>query len=323
MPTFVRTQTISHPVGERGRVAIKVTSGDVRVTASAGGDAVIRASYEIRAASEEDAERTYEQIRLKARHGSGDLTVEEPDSANSFGSMISRLFSSGGYELNLEASLPAGVQLSVAGVSAEVRVSGMRGDQRYATVSGDLSLTDGGGRVNVNAVSADTTLRAVEPVSVEAQGVSGDLAISAPRLDSLHATTVSGDVELEGELAARGEFGVETVSGDLSVGLLGSATFDVRGISSDVHSDLDHRLEGTSDRRRLIIGSGGPVLVFRSMSGDVVVRRARRVAPVPPVFEPSVATAAPDATGQLEILRALERGEISVDEATRRLAGGS
>ncbi len=135
-------------------------------------------------------------------------------------------------------------------------------------------------------------------------------------LRSLRANTVSGDVELEAELAADGDFRVETVSGDLVVGLIGNATFEVHGISTDVSSELDHRLEGQVDRRRLIIGSGGPRLVFNSMSGDLDVRRPRRIAP-------AVAAKAPAPATQLEILHALERGEIDVDEATRRLAGGA
>ena len=52
------------------------------------------------------------------------------------------------------------------------------------------------------------------------------------------------------------------------------------------------------------------------MSGDVNVRRPRRIAPFQRPTQPEPAT-------ELEILRALERGEISVDEATRRLAGGA
>jgi hypothetical protein len=335
MATFVRTQTISHPVGERGRVGIKVTSGDVQINAVAGGEAVIRATYEIRAASEADADRIYEEIRLRVRQSRGELLVEEPDSATSLGQVISRLFTSSGHaDLTIEADLPAGVTLSMSGVSAEVRASGLRGEQKYATVSGDLSLSEAGGTLRINTVSGDADIRAGEPLGVEAEAVSGDLSISAPLLDDLRATTVSGDVELEGELAARGGFSIETVSGDLSVGLLGSATFEIRGLSTDVRSDLDHRIEGSADRRRLIIGSGGPALTFRSMSGDVAVRRPRRarplgeplppLAPLPPVpplpVEPT--GPAPAADAQLEILRALERGEIDVDEATRRLAGG-
>lgn len=114
----------------------------------------------------------------------------------------------------------------------------------------------------------------------------------------------------------RGEFRIETVSGDLVVGLVGSAVFEIHGISTDVRSELDHRLEGQVDRRRLIIGNGGPRVAFNSMSGDVRVRRPRRITP-------TERTATPDRATELEILRALERGEISVDEATRRLAGGA
>ncbi len=192
----------------------------------------------------------------------------------------------------------------------------MRGEQRYRTVSGDLQLTDIGGSVRLDAVSGDVKLRTDAPVAVQAQSVSGDVSITARILRALRATTVSGDVEVEGELDGAASFRVETVSGDLVVGLVGSATFEVHGISTDVHSELDHRLEGQVDRRRLIIGSGGPRVAFNSMSGDVNVRRPRRIAPVERTPEPEPAT-------ELEILRALERGEISVDEATRRLAGGA
>jgi hypothetical protein len=133
---------------------------------------------------------------------------------------------------------------------------------------------------------------------------------------------VSGDIQLEAELDADGDFRAETVSGDLSVGLVGSATFEIHGLSTDVSSDLDHRLEGQIDRRRLIIGNGIPRLVYNSMSGDVRIRHPRRIAPrvaAAPPAEPSPA----QQEAQLEVLRALERGEIDVDEATRRLAGGA
>ncbi|MDH4333881.1 MAG: DUF4097 family beta strand repeat-containing protein [Chloroflexota bacterium] len=328
MPTFVRSQAISHPVGERGRVSLKVTSADVQLSAAPGGDASIRATFEIKAASEKEADDIFEQVRLRVKQSPGELLIEEPDITGSFGSVISRIFGSGVHgDLNVEARVPAGVELRLSGVSADMEVSGMRGDQRYHTVSGDLSVTEAGGRVRLNTISGDATLRATEPLAVEAQGVSGDLSVIAPQLESLRVSTVSGDVELEGELSARGDFRVETVSGDLVVGLLGSATFEVRGLSTDVNSELDHRLEGRSDRRRLIVGAGGPTLVFNSMSGDVSVRRPRRVSPArgdaTAATPPTAPAASPDAASRLDVLQALERGEIDVDEASRRLAGGS
>ncbi len=317
MATYVRTQTIDHPVGEKGTVFLSVTEGDVRARGVPGVDTHIRATFAIRAASEAEADRIFGQVQLRVARGDGELSVGDEGGGASLGTIMSRLFRGNGHtDVTVEAEVPAGARFKLTSVSADAVVSGMRGDQRYRTVSGDLQLTDIGGSVRLDAVSGDAKLRTDAPVAVQAQGVSGDVSITTPILRALRATTVSGDVEVEGELDPHGDFRVETVSGDLVVGLVGSAIFEVHGISTDVHSELDHRLEGQVDRRRLIIGSGGPRVAFNSMSGDVNVRRPRRISPVQRPTQPEPAT-------ELEILRALERGEISVDEATRRLAGSA
>ncbi len=121
---------------------------------------------------------------------------------------------------------------------------------------------------------------------------------------------------------------IDTVSGDLSIALLGGAVFEVRGISSDVSSDLDHRIEGHQDRRRVTVGAGGPEILFNSMSGDLAIHRPRRLDRVPappPAPAPPAAPAPPQPSqeDQLAILQALERGEIDVEEATRRLSGAA
>jgi hypothetical protein len=109
---------------------------------------------------------------------------------------------------------------------------------------------------------------------------------------------------------------------------------EVRGLSTDVDVSVPHRAEGSRDRRRYVIGAGGPQVMFSSMSGDVSVGSGRRGAatpptrPVPPI--PPVPPAAPgepppaglEPNQQLAVLQALERGEIDVDEAARRLGGG-
>jgi hypothetical protein len=120
------------------------------------------------------------------------------------------------------------------------------------------------------------------------------------------------------------------VSGDFRLGVLGGVSLEVRALSSDVRVSLPHRSEGSRDRRRYVIGGGEAQLLFSSMSGDVVAGPARRMAAAPPAppappqppspLTPPAAPMAPDA--QLAILQALERGEIDVDEAARRLASG-
>jgi putative adhesin len=319
MATFVRTQSIEHNVGDRGRVSLKVTSSDVQVRGISGGEAHVRATFEISASSDADADRIFEAVQLRVNRGSGELSVEEQEGNHSVGSVIGRLFGANGhYELAVEADVPVAAEVKLTAVSSDVDVTDLRGEQRYQTVSGDLSVTNGGGSVRLQSVSGDATIRAEEPLSVQSQGVSGDLNVTAPILRALRANTVSGDVEVEAQLAEGGDFRVETVSGDLSIGLVGDATFEIRGLSTDVRSELDHRLEGQVDRRRLIVGNGGPRLLFNSMSGDVDVRRPRRLSPEPKPAEPTAA----EKQSELDILRALERGEIDVDEATRRLAAG-
>jgi hypothetical protein len=330
MATFVRTQSIDHTIGPSGLLTMKLTSGDVTMRAVPGGDVHIRANYEIRAASEEEATRAFAEAHLQVDGGDGYLTVEEPDDRSTLGALVGRFLSGrGDLELSVNIELPEAAELRLDVVSSDVNVDGLRGDQRYNTVSGDLTVTRGGGTVRTNSVSGDVTVRAEQDISVRAEAVSGDLQLVAPLIRALRANSVSGDIDVEGQLATDAEHRADTVSGDVSVGLLGGATFEVRGISSDVVSDLDHRIEGRQDRRRVIVGAGGPDFMFNSMSGDLSIRRPRRLdrlvpQPPQPPRAPAPPAAAPmEGAEQLKVLRALERGEIDIEEATRRLNGAS
>lgn len=333
MATFARTQTIDHHIGSSGRLDLRVQSADVTVRGTTGGDARVVANFEIRAASDEEADRIFDEIQLRVDRREGMLLVEYPDDQPSLSSLVGRIFTGRGQvDLEVRVEMPARAELRLDGVSGDFNVEGLTGEQRYNTVSGDASLTGIGGDIRVNSVSGDVTMRAQEPIAVRANSVSGDLSLIGPMILEMQANTVSGDVEIEGQLEVGHDYRIETVSGDVVFGLLGPATFEVRGIASDVSSALDHRIEGRQDRRRVVIGDGGPTVLFNSMSGDLSVNRPRRLdrivpqppaAPPPPVAPtaPAPALARPSAEEQLEILRALERGEIDIEEANRRLSG--
>lgn len=326
MAVFYRTQTIEHPIGRNGRLSIKVTSSDGVLRGVSGETARITANFQIRASSDEEADRIFAEAQLRVEQGDGYLRVTEPDRSSPLGGLVERIFSGRIVDFDLTAEIPEQAELSFAGVSADVNVEGLLGDQQYATVSGDLSLTRLGGSASVNSVSGDVTMRADQPISVNADTVSGDLSVVAPVIRGLRANAVSGDIDVEGQLAMGEQYRIDTVSGDLSIALIGGAIFEVRGISTDVSSDLDHRIEGHQDRRRVTVGAGGPEIIFNSMSGDVAIHRPRRLDPVPtppPAPAPPAAPAPPTPSQdeQLAILQSLERGEIDVEEATRRLSG--
>jgi hypothetical protein len=318
MPSFSRTQEIEHEIGPSGRFSLQITSAEVELRAVDGPLARVLATYELRAGSEAEADDLFDRLRLRVQTQGRGIELDEPRQLVTGGlGAIARLFGGVSYELHIAAELPRGAEIRYNGVNAQLTASGFRGAQHYRTVSGDAVLTEVGGAIRLQSVSGDVSLRGAEPIELEAASVSGELAVMAPRVDLLRANTVSGDVELEGPLAGSRDHRVETVSGDLTIGLVGDLALEVRGLSTDVDISLNHRAEGSRDRRRYVIGGGGPSLSFRSMSGDVSVHPARRVVARTSAPEaPSV-----DADAQLEILRAVERGEIDVDEAARRLAG--
>jgi hypothetical protein len=329
MATFHRTQEIEHDIGPEGRFALRVTSPDVEIRAIDGGTARVRIEYELRAASDAHADEAFERLQYAVIRSDGVLEVSEPKrDSHGLASIVGILgLSSDRVDVRVVAELPRRAHASFAGVSADVTVIGLRGEAEFKTVSGDLVLSDLGGSIAVNGVSSDVIIRAEQPISLRANTVSGDLSAIAPRFEDSRVATVSGDIELEGDLGTRAAHRFETVSGDLSLGVVGGVTLEVRGLSSDVDVSVAHRSEGSRDRRRYVIGDGAASVHFSSMSGDVSVHAARRVtapptpprAPVPPVPPVVPAMSADD---QLAVLRALERGEIDVDEASRRLAGG-
>jgi len=341
MPTFVRSQEIEHDIGPEGRFALRVTSPDVEIRATDRTTARVRVQFELRAASQAEADELFDQVKFHVRRGTGVLEVTEPKQGTSGIGSIVRMFSGGSTKMEaaLEAEVPAGAAISFDGVSADVTANGFSGEQEFRTVSGDLVLHPLGGTLRVRGVSSDISLRGDAPMRLEMNTVSGDVSAYAPRFYELRMVTVSGDVELEGLLAPGPQHRVETVSGDLMLATSGGLTLEVRGLSSDASVSLPHRSEGSRDRRRFVVGDGGASLLFSSMSGDVVVSGPRRgsgiVPPLPPLPElpplPPLGTMPPTPPTpprppltdeeQLEVLQALERGEIDVEEAAARLAG--
>jgi len=327
MAIFVRTQEIEHDIGAAGRFALRVTSPDTELRAIDGTVARVRIEFEVRAASEAKADELLERLRFSVREDRGELEVTEPNRGDGAAGAVARLFGVGAdrIEMSVTAEVPADASIEYHGVSADLTSIGFSGVQQYRTVSGDLVLNDLAGEIGVRGVSSDVSLRAIAPIRLEMNTVSGDISAFAPRFDELSCATVSGDVEVEGSLAASDTHRVETVSGDLSMGVDDNLALEVRGLSTDVEVSVPHRSEGSRDRRRYVIGDGTAHLLFRSMSGDVSVRAARRTGDSrvpPPPAPPAPPLALMDTDAQLEVLRALERGEIDVDEAGRRLAGG-
>ena len=314
------TQTndvVSHRIGADGLVAIRAHDGHITLHGVAGDDATIRAA-DGASLDTLEIERGERSLAVRPRGG---IDFLGPDFL---------IFGRRAKDLHLE--IPAGATVIVEGASADIDVRGLHGDQRYRSASGDLVLHDVRGSMTIEAVSGDVELAADGPATIAARTVSGDLDLRAGSVGALRATTTSGDLRLSARFDGAGPYAIETVSGDATLAPGDDVRIEAKTITGDIDSDLPSRRDDGDGRRALVIGVGGPTISFRSASGDLRVVATTPPAPRPetsptlptppappdPVAPPPVSVADHD-DARLGILRDLERGDIDVHEAGRRL----
>lgn len=322
--TTQTNELVSHRIGADGLVVLRVHDGRITLRGVAGDEATIRAvdgapldSLEI-----EPGERS---LAIRPR-GGVDIGPDFLD----FGRRDRGRRRGRAKDLHLE--IPAGATVIVEGASADIDVLGLHGDQRYRSASGDLVLRDVRGSLTTEAVSGDIELSADGPAKIAARTVSGDLDLRAMSVTELRATTTSGDLRISARFEGAGPYAIETVSGDATLSPGNDVRIEAKTITGDIDSELPSRRDDRDGRRALIIGAGGPTITFRSASGDLRVvattpaAQGPATAPTPapppdPVARPDAPppAPAPDDDVRLGILRSLERGDIDVSEARRRL----
>jgi hypothetical protein len=317
---------IRHTIGANGRFVLRCPNGDVRITGTDGDQAVVR-------------ERNGRDLSDRFEIGTGDGVLELVTKQR-FGITISidnHVWGRG--TPNLEVEVPRAADVSVHTASADIVATDLLGRKDFRTASGDLSLDRTGGRLELDAVSGDVNIQAVGVLDFHGRTISGDLRIRAPRMTRLDLATTSGDLWVDAEMTGSGPFSVRSISGDVLLVSRGDLRVEAQSITGDLNSDVPHRRESSPGKKLLTIGRSGPTLAFKSVSGDlqVVEPRDQQVTETmtdidlafsdssdrgPGDAEPTTASPAadPDGSRSLEILRALERGEIDIDTATARLA---
>ena len=333
MTTLTQDGVLAHPIGSDGLLVLRLHDGRIRLRGVSGDVATVHAADggSLEGLEIEPGERS---LSIAAPRG---LDILGPDLLD----FRRRDRAGRNRARDLQLEVPSGATVVVEGASADVDVRGMHGDQRYRSASGDLVLADVRGSLTIEALSGDIWIGTDGPASITARTVSGDLELRAGSLAELRATTTSGDLDITGRFDGEGPYAIVTVSGDATLAPLNDVRIEARSITGDIDSDLPSRRDDAAGRRALINGSGGPTVTFRSTSGDIRVVApsglsgghpsvpatptappaspappARTAAPAPPA-PPRAATEGDDP--RLTILRDLERGDIDVAEAGRRL----
>jgi hypothetical protein len=268
------------------------------------------------------------KVRVPFGHPAGsDITIETPRT------MTGRVaIHTVGGDVRIE-SMTSDITLQTA--SGDVRLAHTRGDHVLQTASGDLAIEDMAGRLTVRAAS-------------------GDVNVTSAQIEGFEVQTANGDVLLDALLAGDGPSYVQTASGDVRLTLRQpaadeeepAASLAFHTISGDAHVAPPFR---PIDRGRWQAGSGqaGPQIDITTVSGDLAAAFApasdvgvTASRPTSPGDEASAAASSPrheaalteelhhpqttrttaeDDAGRLAVLEAVERGEIDIEEALRRL----
>jgi len=322
--TTATGSSMEHAIGADGLLALRLRDGKVRLRAVDGETVGVRDVNGHDLSDMFEVEAAAGSLSLKASWG--------PEIVVGLRRMRR---GRGRHTPELAIDVPRHATLVLEAASGDVDADGLLGDQRYRTASGDVVLRGVSGRIAIEVVSSDVDVNATGDAQVSARSVSGDIEIRAAKLSALHVTTTSGDMNVAGRFDGAGPFTIETVSGDGLLAPAGDVQFEMTSLTGDLTSELEGRQVTDRGRRFLAIGATGPLVTFRSMSGDLHVVRATPVGiaqPPAPPRSPAAREPVPDTqstangaiavaydAARLRILRSLERGEIDVAEAGRRL----
>jgi DUF4097 and DUF4098 domain-containing protein YvlB len=229
--------------------------------------------------------------------------------------------------------VPHNCDLILRTSSGDLTIIGVTGTLFIQSTSGDMDLNDLGGNVLVHSASGDIDIEGLEG-KLGVRTASGDVHVENGNLNEVSASTASGDIQLELVRLPERECEVKTVSGDLQLGLPADAKVmvEVSTLSGDITCGYPRAQVQYSSRSgrntTLSINGGGPTAHVSSVSGDITIR---------PVDEEHVGRGhtvdlsredgdinEPEGyvdrrQSELDILQALERGEITSQEAMRRL----
>jgi hypothetical protein len=253
------------------------------------------------------------------------IVVQAPQTggAHGFVGFLDRMLTFGvGLEAEITVRAPRDALVTVNTVSAEVTIRGFRRGARVRTVSGEVEVEATSGQLDLTTVSGEVTLKELRG-ELFARTVSGEVSVERGSLRSWDVKSASGSLEVEAALEGPGPYRFRTMSGNLELQVPDGASFELvaRTMSGSVRCELPHTVLESSRRHwRARIGRGGPTVEFQSASGGARVRGGASVGPA----APETVTAAPTwpeepEDPRLAVLRAVERGELSVEEGLARL----
>lgn len=198
---------------------------------------------------------------------------------------------------DLKISLPAGSRLKVSGVSSDIHVRGLNGEQDLESVSGDIDALANGKDLDAETVSGDVIVQGAGQASrltlssvsgdikatgvageINATVVSGDIEVAAGTLSRAELNSVNGTLELTAQAAPDARFKLETVNGSVDLTLAGEidAEFDVETFNGSIKNCFGPEAERTSDYApgrslKFVQGNGSARISIDTLNGRIKI----------------------------------------------------
>ncbi len=228
--------------------------------------------------------------------------------------------------VNFDVHVPLTSDISIRNVDGPITVTDIVGSVYLRAVDGDMTIERVSGQILTSAV--ESSLRGKEVAGTLAlKSVSGNAILAQSRLSSLWSKTVSGSIQLETTIDPAGTYETSSVSGSLHLLVPpdSRANAEMHTVSGRAACDLPCTIteQGVGQRRwAAVINGGGARIYLKSVDGSLKIEPTTALAPVAPVTSaaPEKTAAADQQWPEMSILKAVERGELTVEEAIARLA---
>ncbi len=263
----------SHDMAADGLVSVSNVAGEIEV--STWGRQELRLTGDVGDGSELVVDASGGNVRIevkpvsRGRHGDiddSDLYLQVPEGAS---------LSLNGVSADITVSGSKGQRINVETVSGDVEVTAETESLDLAAVSGDITFSGQSVRTSAETVSGDVELDGVSGV-LEVKVVSGDANVRGGAFSRGQFESVSGNLELSLAVERGGRVTVESMSGDAYVYLPGEQSAEIRAqtFSGDIDSDFGSPVKqkhGPGTRLQHVAGEGGATIRVESFSGDVEI----------------------------------------------------
>jgi len=222
--------------------------------------------------------------------------------------------------------MPAAGALRAKNVNGTIAVSGLANRSVVNAVNGGVSLINLSGQTAAGTVNGSLKAEGLSGAA-ELSTVNGSLDLTGSALGQLEARTVSGSIRAALSIAPDGRYEFSTTNGNCELKLPAGSrcTLTMESVNGGVECGLPHTTISSEMRPAFsswegaVNGGGAPVRV-RTVNGRLrVFEDAAADTPAATTAQKDAEPPKPAARGTMDILRAVERGELSVDDAMKAM----